>query len=861
MRRRYGGLIALLMALAAVPGSARADLAIVPGSFDVQPLDASGQPDLRAGAHPNRLVTRFAFSTHADGTADGNVRDVVIDLPPGVAGNPTAAPVCARSLFVQNRCDPSSQIGVLSLTFVGFNAPLSLPIYNIAPSEDEFAEFGAVALILPVRMTVRLREESDYGIEIRLSDLPQSIQLVAAEVELWGIPADHQSGTGIPRKALLTNPTACNGQPQTVLHARSWEHPDQWLEASSAFAGPFTGCDQLAFAPSLSAALDTPDADTPSGLAIDVDLPQNDDPDALATSQVAGLTATLPGGLTLSPGVASGLSSCDDAEFGLGTADAPRCPDASTLGTVEVTTPMLTGPLTGAIYLGHPLPSDRFRLFVAAAGHGAAIKLTGSLRPDPDTGRLSLELDGLPALPFDHLRLHFKDGPRAPLATPASCEPAAITATIAARRGGTPVKRAAILELTAGPGGTPCASTAPFAPSFLAGSSRAVAGSSAPFSVTVARGDGQQALDRMAVTLPPGVSARLAGVARCPASLAAQAACPTASRVGRVAVEAGAGTEPLPLAGDVFLTGPHAGAPFGLALTLDGRVGPLDLGTIVVLAGLTLDPAAARMTVTTDPLPQLLNGVPLRLRTLALDVDRPGFMRNATSCSPSRATAVFTSLDAATAHAAARYALGGCARLRFAPAVAIRLGPRRALRNGGRPAVTIALSSQLGQATMRTATVQLPRALALDPPLEMTVCTQLQARAGRCPSASAVGTARVRTPLLPHTLVGTVNIVQPRSGAQPELWATVHSMGVRLSLRATTSAPPNGPISTRFTDLPDVPLTSLRLALAGGRHGVLRVASRGICAAGTRSRAAARAAFTGHNGGSRELRVAAVPTC
>ncbi|HEX4804994.1 MAG TPA: hypothetical protein VFU94_03755 [Conexibacter sp.] len=847
MRRRVLLAVALA-ALLAVPGSARAGLAIAPGSFAMASLDASGQPELRAGAHPDRLVTRFAFATHADGSADGNVRDVVIDLPPGLAGDPAAAPACPRDLFVQSACAPSSQIGVLTAMFAGQPLPFSFPIYNVAPHDDEFAEFGAFAIFLPVRMVVRLGEQSGYGVEIRLTDLPQSIALVAAELEIWGVPADHQAGTAIPRKALLTNPTACDGRPEAVLRTRSWDQPDRWLQASAALAGPLTGCDQLAFSPSLSSALDTPDANTPSGLALDVDLPRNDDPNGLATSQAAGFAATLPGGLTLSPGVAGGLGTCDDADFGLGAAEAPRCPDASKLGTVDVATPVLPVPLVGDIYLGHPLPSDPFPLLLAAVGHGITIKLTGSLRPDPDTGRLSLTLDELPPLPFSHLDLRFKGGPRAPLATPVSCGPAAVTASIAARRGGPPVRRAAILELTAGPDGAPCPAVAPFAPGFVAGSASAVAGGSAPFLVTVTRPDDQQPLDRLSVTLPPGVSARLTSAVRCPTAVAERTACPAASRVGGVAVEAGAGSRPIPLTGDVYLTGPHAGAPFGLALTLHAHAGPLDLGTVVVLAAMRLDPADARVTVATDPLPQILGGIPLRLRTLALDLDRPGFMRNATSCSPSRATADFTSLDAATAHAEARYALGGCARLRFTPAVALRLGPRGELRRGGRPAVTITLRARLGQATVRTALLRLPRALALDPPPAITVCTQLQARDGRCPAAAAVGRARLRTPLLPHALVGVIDVVQPRSGTQPELWTTVRAMGVRLTLRATTSAPAGGAVSTRFVDLPDVPFTSLVLTLAGGRHGVLRVAGGALCAP-------VDATLAAHDGGVRALRV------
>jgi hypothetical protein len=860
VRRRSVLLAALLLALAAAtPGSARADLTIAPGSFELAPLDTAGQPELRAGAHPDHLVTRFAFTTNADGSVDRNVREVAIDLPPGLIGDPTAAPTCPRSRFLQNACDAETQVGTLQVTFVGLS-PLQFPLYSITPRDDEFAELGAFAFVLPVRLILRLRDESDYGAEIQLRDLPQNLPLTAAEVELWGVPADH-SGAAIPRKALLTNPTACGKQPPAVLRARSWQQPDRWVQTSAPLAGPLAGCDELAFAPTLSATLDAPAADTPSGLSIDVAIPQDDDPDSRVTSQASSLTATLPGGLTLSPGLANGLGACDDADFGLGSGQPPHCPDASKLGTVELTTPTLPAPFVGSIYFGRPTPSERFRLFVTAAGRGLTVKLAGVLRPDPADGQLSIALANLPALPFSHLRLHFKDGPRAPLATPPSCGPGALVVSVTARRGGAPVRRAAILEVTSGPGGTACAQTVPFAPSFVAGSASASAGASAPFFLTVARADGQQLLNRLTATLPAGVTARLANAPRCPAASAATGACPADTRVGSVAIEAGAGTQPLPLTGDVYLTGPHAGAPFGLALVLDGHAGPLDLGRVVVPAALQLGATDARVTVATDPFPELLGGIPLRLRTLALDIDRPSFLRNGTWCQPSRTTAVITSLDAARATAAARYALGGCDRLRFAPRVAVRLGPRRALRRGGRPSVTVVLRVHGAQATMRTATVTLPRALALDPPLTTTVCTQLRARDGTCPQGSAVGSARVRTQLLPRPLTGTVNVVQPRSGGQPELWTTVRALGVRLTLRALTSAPSDGPVSTRFVDLPDVPLSALQLTFAGGADGVLRIAGGDLCAPGAPPRVLAHATLRGHNGARRALRVSAVPTC
>jgi hypothetical protein len=859
-RRGVAGFAVAVLAAALLPAVAHAAFDIVPGSFQLEALDSQGQPELRAGAHPERMIAHFAFTTLPEGGADGNVKNILIDLPPGLVGNPQAAPACARAAFAANSCKPESQIGVMHATFAGL-PQLEFPIYNVAPREDELAEFDAFALLLPIRLEIGM--QTDYRLQIAIHELPQSIPLTAGEVELWGVPAEHQSGTAIPPKPLLTNATSCEGgPPRTEMRADSWQSPDQWMGAGVAAPAPLNGCGSLSFAPSLTLVPETARADSPTGLTIDMAFPQDDDPHSLATSEARALSMTLPAGLTLSPAAAAGLRACDDGQFALGSAVAPGCPPASKIGTVAITIALFNTPIEGDLYLANPLPGAPLRVFITANTHGITVKLAATVSLGPQSGQLSIGLSNIPALPISDLSLRFKGGPRALLATPPSCGIGAATASVEPTDGKAAATIAAPIEIAAWPDGSPCPPRAPFAPQLSAGSVAPLAGGASAFSLVLRRADGEQLLNRFSVTLPPGLSAQLASVPSCSAQSALLASCPASSRVGAVAVEAGAGPTPLLLTGYAYLTGPQAQAPFGLALVLGAPPGPLELGTTVLLASLRLDPVDAHITIESEPLPQLVGGIPLRLRTLAVDIDREGFLIDPTSCTPSRATASLTSLEETRAAASVRYAVGGCSRLRFAPVVSLALGPRAELRRGRHPALTLQLRPGSGQATVRDARIELPKAVRLDPASGMTICTRRRVLAGDCPADAAVGTIQVHTPLLASALIGVLDLVAPASGSQPELWATVAGMGVRLIVHGITSAARGKPLATTIVGLPDVPLSSLSITLRGGRGGLLRLA-QGLCLGGRARRLTAGAALVGHNGARRStlVHVRASPAC
>lgn len=860
MTRRSLPALATLAALLVLAPAARADFGLVPGSVELAAVDAAGEPEIRAGAHPDRLRVAFELNTKPDGAADGNLKDVVIDLPTGFVGNPNAVPRCGRALFVQGSCPAQSQVGTIEATFPGLGT-LPLEIYNVVPEPGDVAEFSFISTFVPVRLVGRLRAEGDYGTRMEIRNLSQELPLQAARIELWGVPADRQSAPGGLRRAFLTNPTRCDqGSSTGTLRVRSWQRPDDWLVAEPP-GQPLTGCANLPFGPGFDFTPARTTADTPTGARMDLTLAQNDDPDGLATSQLRDAVVTLPDGFSLSPGVADGLSACGDAQLGVGTVHDPACPESSKIGTVELVSPVLSGVVHGEVYLGRPLPGDRYRLFLTGRGPGFALKLRGSLRPDPSTGRLAMVLTQLPELPFSRLTLTLKDGPRAPLATPPTCRAGTATANLTPHSGGDAL--ATVLDpVTTGLGaaGAPCLAPAPFAPSLVAGVSPAAAGGDGAFTMTVRRRDGDRALGRLTLALPRGLIARLASAKRCPLAQARASACPASSRLGSVVIEAGAGPNPFELSGAAYLTGRQRTAPFGLALVVPAAVGPFDLGTLVVPATLGVDPLDAHLTIATEPLPRILGGIPLRLRTIGIDIDRPGFVVNPTACRPGGIATELRAVGEAAFRSTVRFAVRGCRKLRFAPRVSVALTGRPA---GGRirPGLRIRLRPAKGHANLRSADVDLPRSMRLDSSVLKTLCSRRQGRAGSCPRGSRVGSARARTPLLDAPLSGPVHVVQPRGDGLPELWAVLEGGGLRLVMRGL-AARRDGHVRTTLTDLPDVPLASFSMKLRGGRRGLLSLSPR-ACGEGRPSVLRARTTLRAQNGKRRlgAIRLSAARPC
>jgi NHL repeat len=844
-------------------------------SFSAALTNQDGSPDTQAGSHPYAFTTAIVFNTVDDGGPDQNLKDLRVDLPSGLVGNPDAAPKCTlRDLSGGTsgftNCPPTSQIGTLAVSIGQFGGT-TLPLYNMATPDNVPAQFGTDLAGVNTFIDSKIRTGGDYGISSQISNLTTAVPTTASTLTLWGVPGDpshdqnrfcrnsQQTGcsSGAALLPFLTVPTSCTGgQLTTSLSADSWQDIGHFVSATSAMPA-MSGCNKL---PSLSASLsakpDTSAADSPSGLSVDLKVPQHDAPlsfvygngqynpptgvdySPLATPDLKKAIVTLPQGVSVNPAAANGLDACSPAQIGLDNASEPSCPDAAKIGAVEIDTPLLPDPMKGAIYLAkqqdNPFGS-LLAIYVTAEGHGALIKLAGHVVTDPQTGQLTTTFDNNPQLPFSELKLDFFGGSRAALATPEGCGTFTTNAALSPWSGTGDDALSDSFAI-----GTGCVSG--FTPSFTAGVQNVQAGASSPFVLSFSRSDSDQELSGLKATLPPGLLAKVGGVPLCSDADANAGSCPAASQVGTVTTGAGAGSQPLFLPGKAYLTGSYKGAPYGLAVVVPAKAGPFDLGTVVVRQALYIDPTTAQVTAVSDPFPTILDGIPLRLRRVDVNLNRPSFMVNPTSCDPMAITGNLTSVGGLTAAVSSRFQVGGCQELGFSPKLKIGLSGRGRTRSGAHPTLTATLTQPFGQANLHTARVALPLSLALDPNNSQHVCNYDVAQAVHggavgCPSSTIVGTATAVTPLLSQPLSGKVYLVQGirfshgnRIHTLPSLLIPLRGQ-IALDLRARSSVNGAAQLVTTFSTIPDAPVSKFTLTITGGKKGLLVITGRGrtIC--------------------------------
>ena len=844
------GSLTIAFAIATPTGATAAEFGIVPGSLAVRMLDAEGHPENRAGSHPDRFQIDFALDAE-----ETSARDFEFELPPGFSGNPAAVPQCPRELVDNGEeCPEESRVGSFRLELSG-GGEFTLPLFQLEPKPGELFSMGSLpGFEVPLEMEVR---PTDFGFTFRATDLPETA-VSGGHMELWGVPADRQSGTSIPRRPFLTAPTGC-GSVTVAFRTRSWQPEAPWLSAGAETEAPLDGCENLTFEPQLALQLSDPVADSPTGAQIDVNLSENSDPDGLASAQVRAADIALPDGLTVSPGGAAGLTACSDAQLGLGKSTEASCPQSSRIGTVEVASPELPGGLQGAIYLGEERPGERFRMFVVAPGSGIVVKFVSVLHSDPGNGRLSAVLTDLPQVPLTRLGLRFDGGQRALLATPLTCGSFVAAARLEPYGGGPPVESSVPVQI--GPGGTAsqCSAAAPFSPGLVIASTRRAAGRPTAFSMSLVRQSGEQLTRRFAVTLPGSLGAGLGGIASCPGPAAATGACPAESRVGTASASVGSGSSLAALHGDVYVAGPYRRAPFSLVMAFRAAIGPFDLGTATVRAGADIQRRSGQVTVVSDPLPQLVEGVPIRFRTVGMALDRAGLMRNPTSCKPAGVSATFESNQGLPASATSSLTVSGCRRLAFNPRFSMVLAGRSELREDGKPWVRVA--ARLGQNDARLGALHLsfPRAMRFDISGLREVCPRLDARDGLCSAAARVGAAYARSSLLAKPLKGSLYVVQPTGDGLPDLWFSVSAMGVHMDLVGKTSVR-HGRVVADLTGLPDLPLSAFSMRLRGGEHGMLSLGAS-PCDGDGANRLASRLVADGQNGARRTLRLKAKAHC
>jgi hypothetical protein len=892
----------LLAAVPAAPASAAFGLKGLSESF----ANEDGSPAVQAGTHPFEMTTGFELNTSIDPKVgevpEGELKDLTISQFEGLVGSQTAVRKCTAAEFSTRSegyasCPDDTAVGVAAVKaeFEAFppetNASLHLPIYNLVPPPGVAAEFGFVAANVPVAFDVVVSETAPNNLVARLRDTSQALLVYGSKVTLWGNPADpaHDPLRGkcvgspteptaepiskgecsgdVEEKPLLTLPRSCQPSPTTAFSALSWQGA---TAAGTAVSAPIVGCEGLLFTPESSAEPTAHAAESPTGLdfGLRMDVSGLTEPAGVAQSDLRKVVATLPDKMTLNASAGEGLTACTRAQYEAESLAAPPgggCPESSKIGTAEAVSPLLETPLTGTLYVaqqddpattaaGAENPFDStFALYLVLRNRqfGVLVKQAGKVVADPRTGRLVSSFDDAPQLPFERLFVRFRDGSRAPLATPPKCGRYALGVEMTPWSGGGAVTQESPFEVASGIGGGPCpaAGPGPFQPGFEVGSLENRAGAYSPFSMRLTRRDGEQDLTGFGAVLPPGVTGKLAGVGKCPDAAIAAArtrtgrqelaspSCPDGSQIGRVLAGAGLGPDLTYVPGKVYLGGPFAGDPLSVVAITPAVAGPFDLGNVVVREGLTLNPETAEVQVDgehADPLPRILAGVPVRLRDLRVFADRPDFVLNPTSCNPSQAKATafggggdpFSSADDVTVTLARRYQAAGCSRLRFKPKLSLKL--KGGTKRSSFPALRAVVNYPKGRgyANIRKAVVTLPHSAFLEQGHIGTVCTRVQFAADACPKRSIYGRARALTPLLDEPLEGPVYL-RSSSHPLPDLVAALHGV-VDIDLVGRIDSV-HGSIRTSFESVPDAPVSKFVLSMRGGSRGLI-VNSRDLCA-------------------------------
>jgi hypothetical protein len=643
--------------------------------------------------------------------------------------------------------------------------------------------------------------------------------------------------SSLPIAPLMQNPTTCVGPLESRIKVLSYDlgrtqATDPWPAT--------TGCDALSFDPSLAANPTTTNSDSPSGLEVVINAPQFQDPSTPSPSELKASLMTLPEGFSLNPSAAAGKVTCSDLQSSVGTEEEAHCPEFSKVGTVTIDSSALPAPINGFAYLGEPKPGEPYRLVVSANGFGVAVKLLGTIHADAQTGQLVAGFADLPQTPFQKFTIHFFGAEHGLLATPTHCGEYPVSSVF------TPWDAALsnqnqtqYFALDHGPNGSGCpAATRPLAPSFEAGTKSNTAGAHTSFALRIGREDGQQNLDRVSVQTAPGFLATLRGVSYCPQSAIAELnspghtgraemanpACPANSQIGTADAGSGAGSKPLYTSGKTYLSGPYKGAPLSLVVVVPAVAGPYDLGNVIVRAALNVDPATLQITADSDPLPRIVEGVPLRVRTIKVALDRPNFTLNPTNCEPFSIDAAITGDQGGVANVRAPFQVANCTDLDYGPKLSMKL--KGGLNRLGHPAIHTVLKTKQGEANSRRVSVTLPAGELLDNAHIRTICTRVQYSAGQCPPESKIGAATGWSQLLDAPVSGDVYL-RASNHRLPDVVADLKGqIGVELSARIDSVK--GGRLRATFGRIPDVPVEKFVLNLQGGKKGLVQN-SRPLC--------------------------------
>lgn len=819
----------------------------------------------QAGAYRD-LCLSFTFDTSQD-----DVKGTTIHLPEGVVGDPGAtATRCSTATFRAGGCAANQRVGevssdvtanvqILPGVFVPTPMTVTGDVYNLQPSASEPARLGIsldggiAGALSPVRIVVPISVRvPDAGLDSTTADpipneaLNGPLHVRSMSLKLWGPKG--VAGRGMV-KPFMSMPSRCDIDAVTTVDVLS--HGGQVTHGTDKWRP--TNCEALPFEPSFVASSevgkDVP-FDTPGEASAQLILPPAPNNDAaLHQAYLKDVELRLPAGLALNPPIANGLVPCTPEQFGQTRNATPECPANTEMGRVEFQSPIFPGDtLTGKVYFGQPEPGKPLINYISVEDPRLRLKLVGYATIDHGTTAITAHFENQPQVPFTSFKFIYTNDKKgkATLTSPIQCGKYDVTAAMTPWGGGATKAPTDFFNVVADDGSMNCGPL-PFSPGIGGNVSSQQAGGDTALTVHIERPDRQQRLQEMRVSLPAGLTGRLPAVPACKVADARAGNCAAASKVGTAKVSVGTGPAPLPLPGEVFLTEGYDGGIAGLAVKVDTKVPALDLGKVTVMNKIVLRPDTG-LDVITEPLPQSLQGIPAVYRTIDLTIDKPGFMRNATSCAPQQIRGAFTAVGGGTAGAEGGYQATGCEKLPFDPKLTAKIGADDETKVNGHPPLTVTIQQKDGEAAMSRTVVSLPAGLGVDIKNLGGLCEVGQLNAGQCPANSKIGEVSAETPLLAQKLAGGVYLVKPDKPGLPAL-------GLDLGLtRLVGTVAINGRLTTTFPSVPDVPLRKLVLNLTGGPKGALTT-STGLCSA--KAVPTLDAQYGSHSGAARSEKVTA----
>jgi len=868
-----------------------------PASFEIPPGAATtGLSSVHAGGHPDITNTYGFSSVNAVGALVGQPKTLTYRLPPGFAADFAGTPVCSDAQFISQECPIDSQVGVTTvdtLTFEGSShgqhGSFIAPVYNVAPEAGTLATIAfdiTGNFFIEGQITLR---PSDYGADVTFHNIDDAfLSIVGGSLTIWGVPADpvHDplramytsegpkfgvSDEGVSATPYFTNPTTCGGPLRSEFQVDSWQEPARTVTTQTTPYGPLGGCDVLPFEPLVETQPSASSAETPTGLNVNLETPQHyENAYGDVSSHYDNVKVVLPEGMTLNPSAGAGLQACTEAEFAyegetLEPEPGKGCPRESKLGTIHSRSPAISEEVVGSLYLAKPY-ENKFDSLVAVyvvariPNRGVIVTAAGRVELNKETGQITTVFEENPQLPISDLVFTFHQGATSPLVTPPTC--GLFTTQAVLNPWSVPLREDSLtsqFEITSGvnSGSCPSGGTPPFAPKVVSGTQDNDAGAYSPFYLRIIREDGEQELTRFSTVFPPGITGKLAGVPLCPQADIEAArhvtgqeelehpSCPAASEIGHTIVSAGVGTVLAQAPGKVYLAGAYHGAGLSVVSITAAKVGPFDLGTVVIQFTLRINQTTAQVEVdgeTSDPIPHIIDGIVVHVREIRAYINREQFMINPTNCDPLGVTDTITGAGANYAIPADQvpvtvsspFQTADCSSLGFKPVFKASTSAHTSRIDGASLHVTLALPEEGGpgkEANVARVKVSLPKQLPSPLKTLQKACTEkvFGENPSNCPVSSKVGEVKVLTPILANPLTGPAYFVSHGGAKYPELIMVLSGEnGIQVDVHGETFISKQGITSATFSTVPDVPFSQFELTFPEREYPAL-TANGNLC--------------------------------